>query len=44
MEVKGHVMFVEAVFLLLHRQMDGVCVGGQWAQLENDCESAPGSE
>ena len=37
-EAKGHLMFVEAVFVCLHWQMDGV--SGQRAQLGADCVSA----
>lgn len=37
-KAKGHLLFVEAVFVCLHWQMDGVC--GQRAQLEADCVSA----
>lgn len=41
-KAKGHLMFVEAVFVCLHWQMDGVC--GQRAQLGADCVSATDTE
>lgn len=43
-EVKGHLMFVEAVCVLT--LADGWCVHvcGQWAQLEADCVSATDAE
>lgn len=42
-KAKGHLVFVEAVFVCLLWQ-DGWCVCGQWAQLEADCVSATDTE